>query len=57
MDSNIKKEERSEKEEKVGREKGGEAWGNICCQVPPPMQSGRVTKVALNDLSIAHFTK
>ena len=31
--------------------------GSICCQVPPPMQSGRVTKVALNDLSIAHFTK
>ena len=29
----------------------------ICCQVTPPMQSGRVTKVALNDLSIVHFTK
>ena len=27
MDSNIKKEERSEKEEKVGRGKGGEVWG------------------------------
>ena len=30
---------------------------DICCQVTPPMQSGRVTHVALNDLSIVHFTQ
>ena len=30
---------------------------DICCQVTPPMQSGRTTQVALNDLSIVHFTK
>ena len=27
----------------------------ICCQVPPPMQSCRVTHVIRNDLSIVHF--
>ena len=27
----------------------------ICCQVPPPMQSCRVTHVILDDLSIVHF--
>ena len=28
----------------------------ICCQVPPPMQSYRVTQVILNDLSTVHVT-
>ena len=47
----------------LGNDLGALAWegelikGRICCQVTPPMQSGRVTKVALNDLSIVHFIK